>query len=147
MKIIAKNKKAKFNYEFKETYIAGISLLGGEVKSIRNGDVSINEAYIVIDKNNNLQLINMNIKNYKFSTHAKNFDENRTRQLLLTKKEIRKIKQSVTLERLVIIPYLIGISERSLIKLEIKLAKPRKNYDKREYKKEQEFKKIKKEYI
>lgn len=147
MKIISKNKRAKYDYDLRDTYLAGISLFGSEVKSIRAGDVSLNESYILIDKNNNVKIINMNIKKYSYAQDFSNYDPIRTRQLLLTKKEIRKISDKVKLERLVIIPTFIGLSHKGLVKLEIRLGKPRKKYDKREYEKEKEFKKIRKNYF
>ncbi|BDV02139.1 MAG: SsrA-binding protein [Candidatus Hepatoplasma vulgare] len=147
MKVISKNKRAKYDYVLKDTYLAGISLMGSEVKSIRAGDVSLNESYILVDKNRNLKLINMDVKKYSYSLDFSNYDSKRTRQLLLTKNEIKKISEKVKLENLVIIPTVIGLSHKGLVKLEIRLGKPRKKYDKREYEKEKEFKKIRKNYL
>ncbi len=140
MKIHSKNRRAKYDYEFFDKYTAGISLLGTEVKSIKNGDVDLSGSFIYIDKENNAQWLNGNVAKYKFQTQG-NHDEKRTRQLLLNKNEIRKIKSEVTLKKMTIIPYLIFSDKKGKIKLEIYLAKGKKNYDKRQDLKERDFKK------
>ncbi|BDV03305.1 MAG: SsrA-binding protein [Candidatus Hepatoplasma scabrum] len=145
MKIITKNKRAKKDYILFKTYVAGISLLGGEVKSIRTGKVDITGSFIAFDRNNNLVIHGMNIERYKYQTQLE-FDSLRTRQLLLNKQEIRRINDKIKLERLTIVPIKLFINDNSLIKLEIALAKGRRKKDMREYLKEKEFKKSKKEY-
>ncbi|CRX37164.1 / smpB / SsrA-binding protein /:36885 Forward [Candidatus Hepatoplasma crinochetorum] len=145
MKIITKNKRAKRDYILLKTYVAGISLLGGEVKSIRMGKVDLTGSFVSFDRNNNLVVYGINIEQYKYQTQT-SFDSLRTRQLLLNKKEIRKINDKIKLERLTIIPTKLFINDNSLIKLEIALAKGRNKKDMREYLKEKDFKKEKKDY-
>ncbi len=131
MKIYAKNKRAKFDYEFKDMFIAGISLLGTEVKSIKNGDVDLTSSYIVIDNNGNAQWLNGRVKRYNFQTQGSH-DESRTRQLLLKKREISKISSAINEKRYTVVPYAIGATNRGHIKLEIYLAKGKNVKDKRE---------------
>jgi len=129
MLTITVNKKARYNYEIIETYEAGIVLAGSEIKSIRNNDVSINEAFVIIRKNEAF-VINMIIAQYKFSTSYAQ-DADRTRKLLLHKKEIKKILQRIKLERLTLVPLKLYI-KNNYAKLKIALVRGKKNYDKRE---------------
>ncbi|AOX43436.1 SsrA-binding protein [Spiroplasma sp. NBRC 100390] len=129
MLIITINKKARYNYEILETYEAGLALTGSEIKSIRNNDVSINEAFVIIRKNEAF-VINMVIAQYKFST-AYSPDADRTRKLLLHKSEIKKILQRIKLERLTMVPLKLYL-KNNYAKLEIGLVRGKKNYDKRE---------------
>jgi SsrA-binding protein len=127
--LIVKSKRVFFDYEILETFEAGLVLEGPEIKSIRNKDVSINEAFILIRKGEAF-ILNMNIKKYEYSTNI-HFDEVRNRKLLLNKKEITKMLKRVKLENLTIVPihlYLKG----NYAKLEIGLAKGKKTVDKRE---------------
>ncbi|AAT75567.1 tmRNA/ssrA-binding protein [Mesoplasma florum L1] len=128
--VIALNKKAKFNYEILETWEAGIELYGPEIKSIRNHEANIAEAFILIRKKEAF-LINANIKKYDYANFVKGIDPLRTRKLLLHKKEINKILKRVMLEKLTIVPlrlYLKG----NYAKLEIGLGRGKKIHDKRE---------------
>lgn len=128
--VIALNKKARFNYEILETWEAGIELYGPEIKSIRNHDANISEAFVLIRKQEAF-LINANIKKYDYANYVKGIDPLRTRKLLLHKKEINKILKRVMLEKLTIVPlklYLKG----NYAKLEIGLGRGKKNHDKRE---------------
>ncbi|WHQ37006.1 SsrA-binding protein SmpB [Spiroplasma sp. SV19] len=129
MLIITINKRARYNYEIIETYEAGLALTGSEIKSIRNKDVSINEAFVIIRKNEAF-VINMVIAQYKFST-AYVPEPDRTRKLLLHKVEIKKILQRIKLERLTVIPLKLYL-KNNYAKLEIALVRGKKNYDKRE---------------
>lgn len=128
--VIALNKKARFNYEILEIWEAGIELYGPEIKSIRNHDVNISEAFILIRKQEAF-LINANIKKYDYANFVKGIDPLRTRKLLLHKKEINKILKKVMLEKLTVIPlklYLKG----NYAKIEIGLGRGKKIHDKRE---------------
>ncbi|ASZ08967.1 SsrA-binding protein SmpB [Mesoplasma chauliocola] len=128
--VIALNKKARFNYEILETWEAGIELYGPEIKSIRNHEANISEAFIIIRKQEAF-LINSNIKKYDYANFVKGIDPLRTRKLLLHKKEINKILKRVMLEKLTIVPlklYLKG----NYAKLEIGLGRGKKLHDKRE---------------
>ncbi|WP_416375139.1 SsrA-binding protein SmpB [Spiroplasma poulsonii] len=129
MLIITINKRARYNYEIIETYEAGLALTGSEIKSIRNNDVSINEAFVIIRKKEAF-IINMVIAQYKFST-AYVPDADRTRKILLHKSEIKKILQRIKLERLTMVPLKLYL-KNNYAKLEIALVRGKKNYDKRE---------------
>lgn len=128
-KIIARNKKASFEYFILDTIECGIVLTGTEIKSIRMGKVSIQEAYCQV-KNNTMYIYNMDISKYTLGTLF-NHKEKRDRVLLMHKKEIRKMAQKVQLEGLTIIPLSMYFKE-GLVKVEIGLCKGKKNYDKRE---------------
>lgn len=121
------NKKAKFEYEFIQTEICGIKLVGSEVKSIRNGKASISEGYCYFN-NGELFVKGMNISDYGFgSSH----DTTRDRKLLLKRKELNNLENQLT-NGLTIIPYRLFLNDKGLIKMEIALARGKKLYDKRE---------------
>jgi len=130
--VLSKNKKAFYDYEIIESYEAGISLFGAEVKGIKNKEVSIKEAFVSFSENGK-QLI---LKNAHVSIpqYANNLNINSTRErvLLLRKSEIEKIKKAVKVKGFTIIPISVRINEHGLIKIDIALAKGKKNYDKRE---------------
>ncbi|KKW61683.1 SsrA-binding protein SmpB [Mycoplasma capricolum] len=128
--LIVKNKKAYFNYEIIQTYQAGIVLNGPEIKSIRNHDVSINEAFVLIRKKE-IYILNMNVKKYQFANYIKGLEETRTRKLLLHKREIIKILNKIKQENLTIIPIKLYF-KNDYVKLEIALAKGKKLHDKRQ---------------
>ncbi|MGL4343208.1 MAG: SsrA-binding protein SmpB [Metamycoplasmataceae bacterium] len=138
MKTIAKNKRAYFDYEIIETYNCGLSLLGWEVKSIRANKVNLINSFCYF-RNNELFVTNIHIDLYM------NIQDNETRprKLLLKKSELKKIQFKKESEKLTIIPLEI-YWDRSYIKLKIGLAKGRKKYDKREYIKLRDMKKIEK---
>lgn len=121
------NKKSKFEYEFLQTVTCGIQLLGSEVKSIRQGKVSISESYCYIN-NGEIFIKGMNISDYGYGSFH---ETTRDRKLLLKKKEISEL-DSKLINGLTIIPYRLFINEKGLIKVEIVLAKGKKLYDKRE---------------
>ena len=120
------NKKAKFEYEFIQTEIAGVSLLGSEVKSIRGGKASISEGYCYFN-NGELFVKGMNISDYGYgSSH----DTTRDRKLLLKRKELNNLENQLT-NGLTIIPYRLVLNDKGLIKMEIALAKGKKIHDKK----------------
>lgn len=127
-KLIANNKKAYHDYFIEETYEAGISLVGTEVKSIRLGKCSIKEAYIRIAKNE-AYIEGMNITPYE-QGNIFNRDPLRTRKLLLHKYEINKLQGKIAMEGYTVVPLKVYLT-KSLIKLEIGVAKGKKLYDKR----------------
>ena len=135
MKIIAQNKKARHDYFIEESYEAGIQLLGSEIKSIRGGKVTINDAFVTI-KDGEAFVHNMHISKYEFSNQF-NHEETRTRKLLLHKKEIFKLFSKTREQGLTLIPLKIYLKE-GLCKLEVGLAKGKKDYDKRESLKEKD---------
>jgi len=130
IKIIAKNKRASYDYFLEEKFEAGIMLLGTEVKSLRDGKVSIAEAHVTIDNKGEAWINNMLIPQYEFG-NINNHAENRKRKLLLHKKEIEKIDHLMNTKRLALVPTIIYF-KRSLIKLEIALGKGKKRHDKRQ---------------
>ncbi len=133
-----KNKKALFDYEVLEIYIAGIVLTGTEIKSIRGGKASLIESYCVIS-NNEIFLKNSYIAPFELGTFN-NHEERRLRKLLLNKREINKLKKSVEEKGLTIIPIKMFINNNGLCKVEIALCRGKKEYDKRETIKEKDNK-------
>ena len=132
MKIIAENKRARFEYELLETYEAGIVLTGDEIKSIRQGHFSIVDCYGYI-KNDECFLRNSYIKEYSNSFDAGRYGDTsrRDRKLLLHKEEILKMKKSIEQERLTLVPTKAYFSG-SNVKVEMAVARGKKLYDKRE---------------
>jgi SsrA-binding protein len=129
IKIIARNRKAKFEYFLLETFETGIELKGSEIKSIRAGQVSLTEAYIRVD-GKQAWLVNANIAPYE-QANRYNHEPKRDRRLLLHKKEIRMLWDSIRQKGVTVIPtkmYLKG----GRAKLEIAIAKGKKLYDKRQ---------------
>ncbi|HHX76260.1 MAG TPA: SsrA-binding protein SmpB [Acholeplasmataceae bacterium] len=137
MKKITQNKKAYFEYFIEQTFVAGIKLQGSEVKSIRAGKVSINEAHITF-KNGEVFILNMHIAKFDASSIF-NHDETRTRKLLLNRHEINKIMGAQTRDGITVIPLSVEL-HGGLVKLVIALAKGKKLYDKRETIKERDLK-------
>ena len=129
MKLLANNKKAYHDYFIEEKYEAGLSLLGSEVKSIKKGKVSIKESFIS-DRNGEMFIYGMHVTQYE-QAYEKDIDPTRTRRLLLHKKEINKLIGQKTQAGFTIVP--LKIYERDgLVKLELALAKGKKQFDKRE---------------
>ncbi len=133
-----KNRKAGYEYEILDKLTVGIQLKGTEIKSIRFGNASINEAYCQI-KNDELFVVNMHIAEYELGTYA-NHEPKRERKLLLHKSELLKWKKKVAEKGQTIIPTLIFISDKGKAKLNIALAQGRKLHDKRENIKEKDTK-------
>ncbi len=129
IKVICNNKKAYHNYFISETYEAGIQLVGSEVKSVKSGGVSINDAFIYI-KNNEVYLKNAYIKPYE-KTSVFSHNELRNRKLLLHDYEIAKLVKQVDVKGFTLVPIKVYL-KNGLIKLELGLAKGKKLYDKRE---------------
>ena len=129
MKLLANNKKAYHDYFIEEKYEAGLSLLGSEVKSIKKGKVSIKESFIS-DRKGEMFIYGMHVTPYS-QAYDKDIDPTRTRRLLLHKKEINKLIGKKTQAGYTVVP--LKIYERDgLVKLELSLAKGKKQYDKRE---------------
>lgn len=132
------NRKAQYEYFFVERYEAGIVLLGTEIKSIRDGNANIKEAYCFI-KNGELFIRNMHIAEYKHGT-VNNHDPIRVRKLLLTKQELKKLNKKTKEKGFTIVPTRIFMSERGFAKIEVSLARGKKSYDKRQTIKDRENK-------
>jgi len=135
-KVITVNKKAKFNYELFDLYEAGIELTGPEIKSIRHGDVSINEAFVLI-RHNEVQIINMYVKKYSYANYVHDLDPERNRRLLLHKKEILRLAKSVQMLRFSLVPTKLYWKD-NYVKLEFATAKGKKLHDKRQTEKERD---------
>ncbi len=133
-----KNKKAYFEFEFIDKFIAGMVLTGTEIKSIREGRVNMNDGWCYFQKND-LWIRNLNISIYEKGTHY-NHDPLRPRKLLLNKKELNKLQDKMKEKGLTVIPLRLFISDRGFAKLEIALAKGKKIHDKRDSIKEREAK-------
>jgi len=147
-KVICYNRKAVHDYFIDEVYEAGIALLGPEVKSLRNGWVSINDSYAKIKKGE-VFLYNMYIKPYPY-THHLYIDPNRPRKLLLNKREINRLIGKTEERGYTLIPIKIYFSTKGWAKVQLALAKGKRKYDKRRILKEKELKRelerIKKRY-
>lgn len=123
------NRKARYDYQIFEKIEAGIVLTGTEIKSIRQGKANIKDSYAIV-RNNEVFLLNMHISSYD-QGNIFNHDEIRTRKLLLHKKEILKFRDKIKLEGFTLIPLKLYF-KRGKAKIELGLAKGKKNYDKRE---------------
>ncbi|MDO8167948.1 SsrA-binding protein SmpB [Candidatus Phytoplasma melaleucae] len=142
MKNIIINKKVSYEYFLYKKYLAGVKLLGNEVKSIRLGQVNLDNSYVYFE-GNELFIFNMRINKYNFS-HFFNYEENRKKKLLLHKKEILQIKSQIQIKKMIVV-LLRVFSDRNLLKLEIALARAKNKYDRRyELKKKDDELKIKK---
>lgn len=137
-KIYIKNKRASFDYEFLERFIAGIALYGTEIKSIRESKVSLSDTYCAF-ADNELWVYNMHIALYRLGTFY-NHEVMRVRKLLLTKRELRKLQRAVKESGFTIVPTSLFINDKGLAKMEIALARGKKTYDKRQTLKENDDK-------
>lgn len=130
------NRKARYDYEIEDTYEAGIVLTGTEIKSIRMGKVNIKDSYAII-RNNEIYLLNTHISLYEEGNRF-NHDEDRTRKLLLHKKEILKLKDKLEIEGYTLVPLKIYFVKNKA-KVLIGIAKGKKNYNKKETIKERDI--------
>lgn len=133
-----KNKRASFDYELIDTYTAGIVLTGTEIKSIRLGKASLVDTYCYF-VNNELWVKNMHISEYFYGSYN-NHTARRERKLLLTKKELDKLKRGSLDPGFTLIPVRLFINEKGLAKVVVALAKGKKQYDKRQSLKEKDDK-------
>ena len=138
MHINIKNRKATFEYEILSKFIAGISLLGTEIKSIRNNKANISDAYCIFN-NNELYVKNLHISEYPNSGYV-NHEPKRDKKLLLNKQELQKLHTKVKEKGNSIVPLRLFINEKNKAKIEIALAKGKKIYDKRESIREKDLK-------
>lgn len=133
-----KNRKAKYDYEILETYIAGIVLTGTEIKSIRAGKASLVDTHCTIDLGE-IWMRNSFVNKFELGTFN-NHEEKRPRKLLLNKVEIRKLEKEVQIKGNTIIPLKMFINKRGYCKVEIALCRGKKDYDKRQTIKERDNK-------
>lgn len=138
MKIIAVNKKANFNYNIKDIYEVGIVLTGDEVKSVRSKQVSLNDAFAVIN-NGEISLLNCHIAPYSHA-YIKHDNSRRSRKLLLHKNEITKILGDVSKKGVTMVPLKVYLNERGYVKLTLATAVHKKLYDKRQDLKDKDIK-------
>ena len=136
LKIISNNRKARFNYFFTDFFEAGIVLKGSEVKSLRDGKANISESYAT-DMRGEIFLLNSHIPSYKESSYN-NHDPRRNRKLLLNKREINKLIGKVNIEGYTLIPTKLYF-RKGKAKIEIAVAKGKREYDKRHVKKKRDW--------
>jgi len=129
-KINIQNKKAKFEFTFIQKYTAGIVLTGSEIKSIRNGEASINNSFCEFNDKQELFVINMQIDKYSPSSNF-NHNPKASRKLLLKNNELKSLSKEIKSTGLTIIPIRLFINDKGIAKLLITLAKGKKLYDKR----------------
>ena len=144
LKIISLNRKASFNYFFKEFFEAGIVLRSSEIKSIRSGKVSISDSY-AYDHNGEIFLVNSHIGSYKESSYY-DHEPLRNRKLLLNKKEINKLIGRINREGFTLIPTKLYF-KKGKAKIEIAVAKGKKQYDKRAAKKNRDWNREKSRHV
>ncbi|OAQ41883.1 SsrA-binding protein [Pedobacter psychrophilus] len=133
-----RNKKASFEYHFLETFVAGIKLLGTEIKSIREGKATISDAFCTFI-NEELYVRNLHVSEYSHGSFY-NHEAKRDRKLLVTIKELKKLLVKSQDKGLTIVPLKIFINDRGFAKMEIALAQGKKSFDKRDTLKERDVK-------
>jgi SsrA-binding protein len=136
-KVVAENRKARFNYEIMDTYEAGLVLTGTEVKSLRQGKANIAESY-ASDEGGEIWLINSHLPEY-LQANRFNHEPRRRRKLLLSKREVNRLRIAINREGMTLVPLKIYFNDRGRAKLELALAKGKKLHDKRETEKERDW--------
>lgn len=136
-KVVADNRRARYEYEIGEVLEAGLALTGTEVKSLRTGKATIAESYVGVTRDRQVELINANIPEY-LQANRFNHEPRRPRRLLLKSRQIAKLAQGVEREGMTIVPLKIYFNERGRAKIEIALARGKKLHDKRESLKEKD---------
>ena len=132
------NKKAKYDYSLLDKYTCGIVLTGNEIKSIRNSNASLNNSYCEFESNE-LYVVNMHVDQYKNSSEP-NYEPKRRRKLLLNKQELRKIQKQVIDVGITVVATSLFISKKGIAKLNISVAKGKREFDKRNVIKDRESK-------
>ena len=136
-KIVAENRKARYNYEIIDTYEAGLVLTGTEVKSLREGKANIAESY-ASDEGGEIWLINSYLPEY-LQANRFNHETRRRRKLLLSRREMHRLQVAINREGMTLVPLKIYFNDRGRAKLELALAKGKKLHDKRESEKERDW--------
>jgi len=136
-KVVAENRKARFNYYIEDTFEAGIQLVGTEVKSLRGGKSSIAESYAEV-KGGELFLVNAYIPEY-LQANQFNHETKRPRRLLLHKKQINRLMGAIERQGMTVVPLKVYFNERGRAKVEIALAKGKQLHDKRQSEKEKDW--------
>jgi len=127
--ILAKNRRAAYDYELEDRYEAGLVLTGQEVKSIKTGHISLNGSFVT-RKGQELFLTNASIPPYKFAGIIKNYDPTRSRKILLKKSELKYLSGKLTTEGLTLVPLCV-YTKKKLVKLEFAIGRGKKQFDKR----------------
>lgn len=130
MKIVAKNKRATYDYDISERVVAGIVLKGHEVKSVKAGHISLKGSFISIS-NGEAFLTNAHITQYKHAANIKGYDPVQSRKILLHRRQIDQIVAAIQSQGMTVVPLAVGI-ERGLVKVEVGIGRGKKRYDKRE---------------
>lgn len=130
MTVYAENRRAKFDYDLLEKYTAGVEFTGSEVKSVRNGKISLNGAYVSI-RGGEAFLLNAEVAPYQPKNEPADLDIRRARKLLLSKKELMELNDAESSQGLTIVP-LVVYSKGKFVKLDIAIARGKKKFDKRE---------------
>ena len=129
-KLLSQNKKARHDYFIEDTYECGIALTGTEIKSARQGKINLKDSYAKV-KDGQVTVYNMHIAPYEQGNRF-NLDSRRPRKLLLHKREIRKLIGYTSQDGLTLVPLRVYLNDRGLAKLELAVARGKKNYDKRD---------------
>lgn len=135
---IAQNRRARFDYELLETFEAGLSLTGTEVKAMRLGRASIKESFAT-ENNGTIVLVNMHVEEYPQAGKHLQHDPRRTRQLLLHKREINNITGAIRKEGLTLVPTRLYFNKNGIAKIELALARGKKQSDKRQTEKNRDW--------
>lgn len=136
-RLVAENRKARYNYEIIETFEAGIALQGSEVKSLREGKANIAESYASAEKGE-IYLINSSVQEYRQANRF-NHDERRPRKLLLHKREIARLIGATEREGMTLVPLRLYFNDRGIAKVQLALARGKKLHDKRETEKTRDW--------
>ncbi|MDX3910836.1 MAG: SsrA-binding protein SmpB [Sphingobium sp.] len=137
-KIVAENRRARFEYFIEDVFEAGIALQGTEVKALRGGEGSIAESYAEV-KGNQVFLVNSNIPEYSHG-NRENHEPKRPRKLLLHEREITKMQSAVERQGMTLVPLMVYFNSKGRAKVEVALAKGKKLHDKREVMKDRDWK-------
>ena len=137
-KIAADNRRARYDYEIGDVYEAGIALAGTEVKALRAGKATIAESYVSVDRKGEVWLINATIPEY-LQGNRFNHDPKRPRKLLLHLKEIVKLSKGIEREGMTVVPLKIYFNDRGRAKIDIAIARGKKEHDKRATEKERDW--------
>ena len=137
-KLVAENRKARFNYAIEDTIEAGLVLTGSEVKSLRTGKANIADAYASVERDGALYLINAHIAEYSQAGRA-NHEPTRRRKLLVHRREMHRLAGAIQREGMTIVPLRLYFNARGIAKVQLGLAKGKKLHDKRETEKKRDW--------
>jgi len=130
MKVLATNKRARFDYDIAQTFLAGIMLSGQEVKSIRAGGISLKGSFVQF-RGHEAYLTNASINPYKNAVGLESYDPTQSRKLLLQKKQLAELREAIQSRGMAVVPTVVGL-DHNLVKVEVGLGRGKKQYDKRQ---------------